>query len=201
MNKIDITPNSWYILSNLEKDKISKEFYKKLWDIHPNSYSTIMLFNKEINMPRYSQSYGCPYFYSGVLHESVDTPDILKPLTEYINQLGFGEFNQILVNWYENGHHYIGKHRDNEKSLIPESPIVSISLGSTRTFRLRSYEKMYNFEKNQIIKDIPLTDGTLFIMGGKFQKEITHEIPRINGQKVLNTHSRINITFRKMKTL
>lgn len=249
-NKIDkllkkhyITNESWYIklnlfhLLNIEQNLGNPnfnlsflknngiEFYNELWKIKPDTYDTVMIFDKEVAMPRYSQSFGNPYFYSGKMHEVKPIPEILKPLHDYVNELGFGEFNQVLVNWYVNGHHYIGKHRDNENQFEPESPIVSISFGAERIFRIRAYKPVekYNsnnnsnnnskqdinsknsnnefYNQNEIILDQPTIHGLLFIMGGKFQKELTHEIPKINGNKGLNTKSRINITFRKFRNV
>lgn len=44
-----------------------------------------------------------------------------------------------------------------------------------------------------------MPDGTFLVMGGTFQKEFTHEVPKINGVKGENIGKRINITFRQFK--
>jgi alkylated DNA repair dioxygenase AlkB len=214
MEKINITDKSWYMKKGIYSSqgtqdnhvlKNNKEIYKKLWELCPKTYDTVIIFNNEVPMPRYSQSFGNPYYYSGKVHEVKPVPEVLKPFKEFVNELGLGEFNQVLVNWYENGHHYIGKHRDNESQFEDKSPIVSISLGAERTFRIRSYkdlsfssnDKIISFKQNEIIKDIKMSHGLLLVMGGEFQKELTHEVPKINGKKGLQTNGRINITFRK----
>ena len=46
----------------------------------------------------------------------------------------------LLINWYMNGDDYISMHSDDEKQLVNNSPIVSISLGDTRTFILQNNE-------------------------------------------------------------
>lgn len=89
-----------------------------------------------------------------------------------------------------NGYHYIGSHADNEKQLVIGSPIVSISFGGTRTFRIRDKNK-------KIVKDFELKNKDIIIMGGTMQKEFKHEIVKVNGQKGLNVDKRINITFRQ----
>ena len=44
----------------------------------------------------------------------------------------------MLLNWYDAAQrHYIGAHRDSTVGLVSGAPIVTISLGATRTFRLR----------------------------------------------------------------
>ncbi len=35
-------------------------------------------------------------------------PDAMTPILDWVNGLGIGCFNQMWINWYQNGHHYIG---------------------------------------------------------------------------------------------
>ncbi|KAI9917371.1 hypothetical protein PsorP6_013212 [Peronosclerospora sorghi] len=39
-----------------------------------------------------------------------------------------------LVNWYENGNHYIRPHADDERDMMVYSPIVALSSGAARRF-------------------------------------------------------------------
>ena len=68
-------------------------------------------------------------------------------------------FNGVLVNFYNNGHHYIGTHSDDEKELYLNSVIFSASLGQHCIFRIR--DKNNN---KQIIKNIELEDGAYILM-------------------------------------
>jgi alkylated DNA repair dioxygenase AlkB len=104
---------------------------------------------------------------------------------EWANTLGLGEFSQLLVNWYKDGSHCIGTHADSEADLKPGSPILTISLGATRTFRLR--------RDGKILMDIPVSDGHVLVMCGEFQRELKHEIPRALRVK----QPRISITLRQ----
>jgi alkylated DNA repair dioxygenase AlkB len=165
--------------------------FNSLWNIHPETYGTIKILGKEISTPRWQQSYGRDYRFTGMNHAALPVPELLDPFLEWANSLGYGTFNQVLVNWYANGHHYIGKHRDSESQLVPQSPIISISLGATRTFRIR------NYATNDIIMDLSVNNGDVVIMGGNFQSELTHEIPKISGMKGEGVGPRINITFRQ----
>ena len=71
--------------------------------------------------------------------------------------------------------------------MRPKSSIASISFGESRIFRIRDHNT------KKIVKDIELKHGSLLIMGGDFQKEFTHEIPKTMKK---NVGRRINITCR-----
>ena len=113
------------------------------------------------------------------------TPLLLK-LLAYVNEVYQSEFNGVLVNKYETGNEYIGKHSDDERTLDAHAGVVLISTGAVRIFRIRNKitgEKI----------DIPLETDKMYQMWGDFQKEFTHEIPV--QKKVLDT--RYSFTFRK----
>ena len=126
------------------------------------------------------------YYFSGQLSESKPMTPYLQQLLELVNQQFNTDFNSILVNEYLNGEHYIGKHSDNETALT-DAGVVCISYGASRKFRIR------NKLTNNIEIDIPTTSKEIWIMGGDFQKEFTHEIPVEKKVK----DKRISFTFRK----
>jgi alkylated DNA repair dioxygenase AlkB len=107
-------------------------------------------------------------------------------LLDFVNEVYQSEFNGVLVNKYESGSEYIGKHSDDERTLDANAGVVMISTGAVRTFRLR------NKETGEKI-DIPMETDKMYQMWGDFQKEFTHEIPV--QKKVLGT--RYSFTFRK----
>ena len=174
-------------------DYISDYCFDTLWNIHPHDYGEIKIYGKVIKTPRWQQAYGRSYNFSGMNHVALDLPKEFQLFLDFVNSLDYGQFNQILINWYENGLHSIGKHSDDERSLVPGSPIISISLGETRTFRLRKKCT------DGIFKDIELTDRMLVVMGDDFQKEFTHEIPKVTGKKGEELGRLISITFRQFK--
>ena len=101
-----------------------------------------------------------------------------------------GELNGILVNWYKDGEDYIGWHSDDESQIDQNAPIYTISLGDTRTFKIREKKdkkKVTNYE---------LEDNDYLIMGGEFQKNYQHHLPKRKKCK----NSRISITIRKFHT-
>lgn len=106
-------------------------------------------------------------------------------------------FNSCLINWYLDGNHYTGAHSDDTKDLQPNSPIFSLSLGQSRTFRIRDKSPSLGAAgaAASTSRDIELSSGTLLVMGGRMQQHFTHEIVKItSSQKLVNP--RINITFR-----
>ncbi len=167
-----------------------------LWPLCPEKKGTVFLIGKTIETPRFTRSYGSDYTFSGTVSKGHPLPPELLALKEYVDKkYGSPEqgFDEILVNWYENGHHYIGFHSDSEIQLVPNSPIVSVSFGAERKFRIR--EK----HTKRIVLDLPLTDRSVVVMGGTMQKEFTHEVPKIAGKKGEDVGPRVNVTFRQFK--
>jgi alkylated DNA repair dioxygenase AlkB len=165
--------------------------FEDVWDEHPEEKAVVIMYGNEISCPRWQQSYMNDYTFTGMAHEKKSLPKIFEPVLGWVNNLGYGKFNQVMLNWYENGHHYIGTHADSTVQLEKDSEIVSISLGATRKFRIR--------DNNKIVKDIELKNFDTVVMGGIFQDELKHEIVKVNGKKGEMVKKRINITFRKFK--
>lgn len=188
---ISFNDNCWLEKGNIPI-KISKEEYKILWTSHPKERNEIFIFNKYYKVPRWQEAYGKNYFFSG-------NTAIAKPITEqlkkYLNWANMNEIkngrngglNGILVNWYQDGEHYIGWHSDDESQLDKKAPIYTISLGSTRTFRIREKKNTKN------TTDYELENNSFLIMGGEFQKYYQHQLPKRKKCK----NSRISITIRK----
>lgn len=174
----------------------NKDDFNKIWDLHPENRSEIMIHGSKIQIPRFQKSYIKDYAFSGAVAKAAPLPKILQPYLDFCNSLKYGVFNQFLLNWYENGNNYIGSHADDEKQLVPNSPIVTITLSDKnthRTFRIRDKKD------KSIVKDVETTNGMVLVMGGHFQKEFKHEIVKINGKKGEETGRRISITLRQFK--
>ncbi len=64
-------------------------------------------------------------------------------------------YNQMLVNWYESGADYIGKHSDDEKALVYNSPIYSFSFLSeetqTRDVEQKGWRQVFSMPSNSLI--------------------------------------------------
>lgn len=184
---------SWLDSCNLpEHLSVTEEGFGRIWDLHPPDRHEIVMYGKPVRVPRYQQAYLRDYVFSGSVSRVLPLPDEFIPYMDWANSLGYpGKFNGLLINWYEAGENYIGSHADDEKQLVPNSPIITITLalpGEPRTFRIRDREK-------KIIKDVPTPNGLVLIMGGEFQREFKHEIPKT----AKSVGSRISITIRQFK--
>ncbi len=129
---------------------------------------------------------------SGYNYSSSKTPSkpmhpCLIRLLEYVNNMFGHDFNGILINKYENGEEYIGKHSDDERDLDKRVGVVAISYGAVRKFRIR--EK----SSGKIVSDVPTHPCKIMQMAGDFQSEFTHEIPVEKKVK----ECRYSLTFRK----
>jgi alkylated DNA repair dioxygenase AlkB len=166
--------------------------FRQLWRMHPVHRDSMMMFGKMVTLPRYQALYGndVVYRFSGSALQSrpVKSP-ILKKVMDYTNEAEPKfEYNGILVNWYRDGHDYVGPHADDEHDLVPTAPIYSYSFGASRLFRF-----IHNESKEKT--DILLEHGDLLIMGGRCQQEFKHALPKALRIK----EKRINLTVRAFK--
>jgi alkylated DNA repair dioxygenase AlkB len=192
-NTIKLSDTAWVECGELPQN-LKNISFEDIWDLNNNKQDVVIIFGKPTECPRYTQTYMRDYKYSGTQHKAVALPEKLKPYLEWANSLKPNQtYNQVLLNWYKDGTQYIGAHCDDEKEIVKEHPIVSISLGETRTFRIR--EK----ETKEIVSDISMKNQTYLIMCGDMQKKYTHEVPKVSGKKGEEMGRRINITFRKFK--
>ncbi|CAG8804897.1 30288_t:CDS:2 [Gigaspora margarita] len=110
-----------------------------------------------------------------------------------------GEWNPnvAVTNCYANSKESVGWHSDQLTNLGPRPIIGSLSLGTTRQFRLRRIN-----EKSSRIISIPLPHNSLLIMWPPCQELWKHEVCSQN--VIDNLHpiagsKRINITFRQFR--
>ena len=197
MNKnIQLSKRSWIETHSLPPNyRLSDSEFTKLWNNHPKEKGRVKIWGKYVETPRWHASYGYDYIFSGqkLGDYGRKIPSYIKKLLKFTNNNEDIPYNQVLINWYENGHHYIGRHSDDETQLISGSSIFSLSIGAERKFRIRDKKT------KKIVKDIILKNGQVVVMCGDMQKEFTHEIVKIAGKKGENVGQRINITFRKFK--
>lgn len=187
------------IIENLPLNlQVNLTTFDELWDLHPKELGIIKIFGKEIATPRYQQSFGMDYKFSGLKHkaEPIDNP-YLKRILNFICKLSEKSYNMLFLNWYSDNTHYIGAHSDNESQIIEKSDIYSFSFGAERKFIIKSKRdtKEGKNKKNKFKKEIILKNNSLIIMCGEMQKYYTHEIRK---QKKI-CGRRINITSRLFK--
>jgi len=187
--------------------------FEDLWELHPTIRGKIKIMGKEIEVPRWQQSYEKPYWFSGMMHDPLPTPEeflsFLEEAKHSCYDEMYGSFNEILVNWYENGEDYIGAHSDDEKQMVlgpnGESIVYSLTLQEepgNRIFRLKpklpSKGSISGDERKRIGKeriDMELKNGVVVVMGGLCQKKFKHQVPKTKKP----VGRRINVTFRCFK--
>jgi alkylated DNA repair dioxygenase AlkB len=126
------------------------------------------------------------YTYSHRTYQPVCwTPTLL--LLKAKVEAGAGDrFNSVLVNRYENEKDSVGWHADNEPEMSHEHAIASLSLGATRSFKLR--------KGGGPVQTMELHHGSLLVMGRGMQREWRHQVPKAQTPCGL----RLNLTFRWM---
>ena len=139
-----------------------------------------------VKTPRWQQAYGADYHYTGRVNKALPVPPLLQPLLDWSRGAVAKELNGILLNWYDGSMgHYIGKHRDSIQNMVAGSPIVTISFGEERTFRLRPW-------RQSGFQDFPARDGTVFVMPYDTNLAWTHEVPT----RAKRQGRRISVTIR-----
>lgn len=191
--RLYLSESAWLDSGLIPGELLSDKIFGGLWEAHPESLGVVQLYGRLVKTPRYQQVYDRPYYFSGMTHPCKPLPEAVKPFKVWADELTYGHFNSVLLNWYRDGFDYISKHSDNEQQLERNSEILSISLGATRKFRIRRKSD------NEVIKEVPLHHGTFVVMGGTFQTDFTHEVPKITGKLGTTVGRRINITMRKFK--
>lgn len=156
----------------------------------PKSETEVYIYGKKMAISREQIAFandGINYTFSGkTLKSKPWIPVVLEIKNKVENILGI-EFNFCLVNKYKNGFDNIGKHRDDEKQLVPNSPIAGVSFGITR-------QMVFNYGSNEI--SVNLENGSLISINSPTNKFWTHSIPRNLSIK----EPRISLTFRKFLT-
>lgn len=163
--------------------------FEALWNLHPEEYHTLFFHGKEVKTPRWQQAYGADYRYTGSKNNALPITDKLRPFYKWCRENIDFQLNGMLLNWYDGqSKHYIGAHRDDTRDLIKGSPIVTISLGEERIFRMRPYnEKGYT--------DFKVQHGDVIIIPWETNWKWTHEVPSFSKYK----KKRISITLRGFK--
>ena len=140
--------------------------------------------------PRLTASYGDEgviYRYSGTMNEALPWTDTLLEIKQKIEAV-HGEYNYCLLNRYRSGSDSIEWHADNEPEM--GNVIGSLSLGASRTFRIR-----HNAKRKP--RKFLVGNGTLIIMAGTMQQFWKHEVPKTKE----SVGERINLTIRKIVEL
>ena len=151
----------------------------------------LTLYGKNLNQPRdvaFLSDAVKEYKYSGYSAPATKlTPPMKKLLSDVNGQLG-ASFCGILANRYNDGNDYISMHSDKIGDCDERAGVFSVSLGGNRLFVVKRKSDGKEWQ-------VPMTHGMVLHMGGAFQDEFTHGVPK---QK--NAGLRINLTLRAHNT-
>ncbi len=165
--------------------------YSSILDEVPFSQGKVRVFGKLFNEPRLTSAHGRvpgSYQYSGKTMEIKELTPTLLSLMDKVGEKVDRCFDFVLVNYYRDGQDYISYHSDDETS-IDRTCIASLSLGATRTFRLRDSKDTH------LQRDFELSSGDLVVMWADCQDRFQHTITKTSR----TVSGRINLTFRILK--
>jgi alkylated DNA repair dioxygenase AlkB len=150
----------------------------------------LIMFGKEIITKRKVAFYGdslMSYTYSNKTKQALAWTPLLLEIKNLTTSYTGSHYNACLLNLYHDGEEGMGWHSDDEKEIIPNSSIASLSFGAERKFAIKH-------KTTKETHSILLENGSLFEMLGSFQKHWLHSMPK--SKKIIAP--RINLTFRQM---
>ncbi len=158
-----------------------------VWQLHPATKPRIRMVNKEVEIPRWQQAYGADYHFSGQTSRALPVPPVLLPLLDWARQAVDPRLNGLLLNWYEGPGHYIGAHHDSTRGMAAGAPIVTISFGETRVFRLSR-----GSGDARRVRDFRAPAGSVFILPRDTNEVWKHAVPK----SARHRGRRISVTLR-----
>lgn len=200
---------SWITTSELSNSmmKYADENFDKLFSLHPEQYGKIVM-AKEVETKRFHKSYlnspklderfdGNSYMFCG-LNESANEklPEEFQPFLDYMNneqkKSDKPPYNQVTINWYENGNNYIPFHSDAEIGMIENATISILSLGGDIDGKPTRFFKFINKKNTTDRYEMDCHNGLIVTMGGTMQKNFRHGVPKSE-----ISAPRISISFRQ----
>lgn len=171
-----------------ETDWLTASFFAALWDLRPAERPWIMIHGRPVQIPRWQQAYEQDYRFSGRVSTALPAPPVLEPLWTWVRQAIDVRLSGILLNWYDGATcDYIGAHHDKTKDIVPGSPIVTVSFGASRIFRLT-----HGKTPDRQVRNFDATAGTVFVMPWDTNKAWKHEVPH----RKSDSGRRVSVTFR-----
>jgi alkylated DNA repair dioxygenase AlkB len=147
----------------------------------------INMYGRKIPVPREECLYGddLRYQYRGVTIKASPWPGFVLDARERIHAASGYKLNFAVGNRYLTGKDSIGWHADDFPQIGKDPAIASLSLGGTRTFKLKHKRTGNTF-------DYLLENGSLLIMLPGCQADWLHAVPKTKRE----VGERINWTFR-----
>lgn len=208
---LDKSKSSWLTISHLQDTmkKQALEEFEIYWQEHPERKSKILMYNKEQSAHRFYKSYlNTPKLNCEVIkyrsymfgdHESsketpIDFPECFRIFFDFLNAENIN-YNQSVVNWYQNGNDYLPFHKDWELGKKEGSDVATITLnkvddGNCRFFEVLPLDKGIDAEYAKV--RVLTRHGIILRMGGECQQKFKHGLPKMPE----HGYPRISLTFR-----
>lgn len=154
-------------------------YYKMLLKESPWQQRMRKMYDKMIPDPRLTAYYGGKNGHPW-------TP-LLLDIKAAIEKTTEINFDRVLLNLYRDGKDSVAWHSDNLPADGKHHHIASVTFGDTRIFKVR-----HKSRKDILQLDIPLTHGSLLLMGETMQEHYEHHVPKTSR----TVAPRINLTFR-----
>lgn len=148
----------------------------------------VMIFGKKIITKRKAAWYGeegLSYTYSKITKQPLAFTKELLELKKIVEEISGTTYNSCLLNLYHNGGEAMGWHSDDEKELLQNGTIASVSFGAERKF-------IFRHKKTKETVGMMLENGSLLCMKDVTQTYWQH---RLTPSAKITT-ARINLTFR-----
>ena len=172
-----------------KESTVPQELKEELLSFLTSNKSDFAAANTEENSRKVLYFGKYKYKYKGADHEPKEMPDAVTKLLSLVQEnLPEGcpkDLNSCLIHHYADGDSVIPLHRDDEPVIDPESPIITVSLGATRTLAFHSNG---NVEKT----DVQLEDRSILVCSRRSQDFWAHELLRDSDSK----DERFSFTFR-----
>lgn len=187
LRRVDLDEHHALLVGELPPEqRLDAPAFAALWSIHPDDFHEIKMHGRPVKTPRWQQAYGADYHYTGRVNRAEPLTPTMTPFLAWAREIVDPRLNGLLFNWYDARHaHYIGKHRDSTKGMIEGAPIVTISLGATRLFRLRPW-------RGSGMIDLEVDHGSVLVIPYATNSLWTHEVPH----RAADRGRRISITLR-----
>jgi alkylated DNA repair dioxygenase AlkB len=115
-----------------------------------------------------------------------ELPSVLQAARRAVEAFEGRTFNSVGLNLYRDARDSVAMHNDHNEVLVPDSPVVLLSLGSARSMRIQSKARP------RTTFSVLLEPGSILSMGGPAQEHWEHGIPKMRA----DVGPRISLAFR-----
>ena len=120
-----------------ERLRVDADGFETLWRLHPEAYQIIKMFGQPVPTPRWQQAYGADYLLHRPDQPALPLPEECRPILAWSRRSSTRSTTACCsTGMTGNSSTTSGRHNDNTKNMIVGAPIVTISLGEERIFRL-----------------------------------------------------------------